>query len=472
MNEGLSERDLQTLFRKHAPSDPIPSELSQKIRNQVLTEVAISLRPPVEPKSRLQDWLDRFKQIQLQLEPSTALFMTGVATACFVLFVLMARYLIDPSLVRTATAHIQAGTVAVIRHRTGGIEEYASGAAIQLELGDQLITQSGSARIEFFDGQITQVQPGSKVEIESLASVNNSTEVVLIVHAGQTISDVRVALDADDRFEVHTVNSGTGNDATAVSVPSSSQGGNSFVVEVRPNSNAYVTTITGIVDVSSGIQSVEVTTNNEVTVVSGEELIVQQFEPIPTVIATPTIWALPTPTFGSTETIGSTETVRPTPTQIGPLVVVTIEVGTPTASATIAPVVIGTETAIAEPSPTATPTASPTLLLVTATSTSTPPIIVEPSATPQATTPQATNTPTAVTVVNPTEAPTSVPATSKPSSTNRPTATPTKVIVVIPTATWTPISGGGGGNGTTILPPTPAPTHQGGGTIPLPNSAP
>ena len=461
MNEGLSERDLQTLFRKHAPSDPIPSELSQKIRNQVLAEIAVSLRPQTKQKSPLQRWLEWLKQIQLQLEPSTALFMTGVATACFVLFVLMTRYMIDPSLVRTATAHIQAGTVAVIRQSTGEIQEYSSGATIQLELGDQLITQSGSARIEFFSGQITQVQPGSKVEIESLASINNSTEVVLVVHAGQTISEVRTPLDANDRFEVHTADSGESDNSTVVNVPVSSYGGNTFIVEVHPNSQAYVTAITGSVDVSSNGQSIEVTTNNEVTVVTGEPLVVQEYNPTPTVFATPTIWALPTPTFDSTAT------GRPTPTQIKPLVVVTVEVATPsstpTDSITVDAVVSSTKTATVEATETLTPTVP--FATLTPTATSTRPIFVVPSATPQA-----TSTPTTAVTVAPTDRPTSVPATStpKPRATNTPeapTATPTEAIVVIPTATWTPV---GGGNGTIPLPPS----TPGNGTIPQPNNVP
>ena len=428
MSDKLTDQELKKLFQSQLPPVELPSTFAADLRRQVMADVAATLRQSdtetawngdrvtpgavvPRPAGRAQSqprtsWVDSLTRWLggLRLLPSLA--VAGATIALLVVFVRYGPGMLDtlPSvqtgagpdgapilqpITGTLTADVTVidGTATLVR-ANGRTEDLVPTSTTTMAPGDSLLTLTASARVDYFANQYSIMQPGTRMELLELNDSNGGTQVTTMVHLGSTRHFIEDSLDSNDRFEVWTPSSY----ASAV--------GTEFVVEVRSADESFYATLSGVVLVNMGSERVPVAAGEQVTAVSGENLVVEASDPaeVAMIAATPTESA-PEPTATATETPAPTNTPEPTATNT-PL-------PTATATNTAAP------TATNTPQPTATNTAQPT---ATATNTAAP---------------TATNTPqpTATATPVPTATPTNVPVVILPTAT--PTETPIPVEVTL-----------------------------------------
>ena len=438
MSDQLSDQELKKLFQSQLPPVELPATFAADLRRQVMADVATTLRQSdtetawngdrvtpgavvPRPARRAQpqpraSWVDSLTRWLggLRLLPSLA--VAGATIALLVVFVRYGPGMLDslgtPSVqtgvspdgapilqpitgTMTADVTIIDGTATLVK-ANGRTEDLVPTSTTTMAPGDSLLTLTASARVDYFASQYSIMQPGTRMELLELNDGNGGTQVTTMVHLGSTRHFIEDPLDNNDRFEVWTPSSY----ASAV--------GTEFVVEVRSADESFYATLSGVVLVNMGSERVTVSAGEQLTAVSGENLVVEASDPseVAMNVATPTEPA-PEPTATATETATPAPTNTPEPTATNtPL---------PTATATNTAVPTATNT----PQPTATNTAEPT---ATATNTT------APTATNTAQ-PTATNTPlpTATATPAPTATPTDVPVVILPTAT--PTETPIPVEV-------------------------------------------
>lgn len=121
-----------------------------------------------------------------------------------------------------ATIYVDEGVVLVVRQQEGSVERIPVATSFRLEPGDEIIMESGSARIEFFKGQSTTLSENAHIGLESLTQVEGATEVVLVVYDGETHHKITTPLDEDDRFVVRAISTTTSDEDVVTTVTSKS----------------------------------------------------------------------------------------------------------------------------------------------------------------------------------------------------------------------------------------------------------
>jgi len=395
MTDQFSEQEIHNLFQQHLPPVELPPELANAVRQRVMDEVAMTLltedvtsqlvRESAAPVSApnahrrtvrraasasrpsfMESLQDRFSWWRF----AAGFALTGATAAIVVLFVMVlpgvlpqggagdnntlspgAEVLpIEATASESASIVVQGGTATILRSGAV-IADIAPGGVAKLYPGDGLVTLSGSAVIEYFDGQRTFVEPESRVELVLLAQNGERTDVVLAVHLGQTQNEVTAS--ADSRFEV------TGPAARVRADDGA------FKLSVSPVQNeTNIEVLAGSVDVESNGQAAVVDAGNRVSATSGEPLVVQAIsdgEPAVQEIAavmeeenaeaptpTPVTTYTPAPTDVPTEEPTATPTEEPTATSM------------PTETHTPLPTETSTLEPTATPRPTSTFTPTPT----------------------------------------------------------------------------------------------------------------
>jgi len=539
--EQPEDQELYDLFQKHMAFNPLASERSVHLQQQVFAAVdtdrpaarAVSTTSPVQRNhrqlvvrssgARWATWLTRLRQL-LTYPPSLA--VGGVASALLVILVLFGlnrslrlantasfatpvpagATITDPAAIPHQAQVIITGGQAIIQKPSGQIETVAAGTTTHwLAPGDRLITGESTARIEYFAGQSTTVEPGAEVELQEYAEAGATTRVALLVHHGKTLHEVNTPLAEADLFEIRT--------SAAVASAKYSK----LSVEVISESQTHIETEAGTAQV--------ITDNEEVVIAAGQQMTatinnpwsmapmaMPATEAVTSPLSTPTTPASPTATATAsatempsmhlrepvvstsiaiadkpdvdfppslppatretatpapTATVSRTITVvtTPTPTLVPPRATATLVVPTyvmilvPTNTPTLlpnAPILIPTNTTAITTTvvpATATPILATSLPVDTTTPTNTP---VPPTYTP-------TETATGTNIVVPTTtktplSPTYTP-TRRPTNTAMPTNTPalsptvTNTPLPLPTPTYTPQS-----SPTATNPPEPSPT--------------
>lgn len=436
MSNRLSEQELQALLHKYLPSDSMPVAMGERLQQTVLAEVNASINltnavPPIHrstPRTQ-SDWWSRWVP-RFHFGPRLAFI--GISAVVLLLAVTFTRQLLLPLTTLSAIAEIQSGTALVVR-KAGEVREFVpSGSSLQLAQGDQLMTQSATARVRYSTGQSTQVEPDGHIEIQGLTrDTAGNPRVVVMVHKGRTYNETNAAAPAGARLEVRTP-----SHVTIVA-----NGGNdTFVVQSLSMHESYLATIAGEVDVEMEGQHVEVQAASQVFAVSGQPLVVEPTTTSPV----PTLRPVSSPVFAITLTPPTrTPTRRPTATNHPR------QVSVPTATQAVP---AATHTATRVPTATNVPSIAPATPTLVPTWTSSP--TIQPTFT---SIPVATNTPVPPQSKPNTPTATPVPPTATPIP---PTATPTNTPAPSPTNTPSDPTEGG------TIPPRPTTNSNEGGTIP------
>ena len=460
MAANLADQEMRALFHEHLPLKPIPPELAEQLKQQVLAAVSTTLkttslmpataapatreiysngiihtvqnqRPTPSIRRLINGWLKWLTQLREKFWQAPTLALAGAALMLLVI-VRIFGVGVAPSIVvrpnppgqatqtaiawhpnastRQARVIITGGT-AIIRKQTGQIERLAAGTfANKLAPGDRLISGASTVRIEYFAGQSTTVEPGAEVELQAYAEQGATTQVTLLVHSGKTSHEVSTTLTGSDLFEVRT--------AAAVALMSHSK----LTVEALSDTQTHIATDAGTTRVFMD--------NEELVVAAGQQLTATVGSEPNLLTALPISATLPTPP----STLLATN--MPTDKVIVPLLPTDVViVGPPAPGAT--PTMLWMTIETATPAPTSAPT-QPQMAVAPQTPTLTP--TESKTDTPTAINPTVTDTPSS-TSVPPTYTPILVP-TSIPTVTNTPvppTYTPILAPTSIPTVTSTPV---------------------------------
>ena len=249
MARKLNEQELHELFQENLPPVTLPPLLSMQLRERVLAEVNSTLQPPsvgeddlslpdreVSSSSGVErsrqrsvpSWREQLGSWIPRLRPASSMLVAAATVAALVIFVIMIPRLL-PSVFDTPVetgagtetlpvvqlpetddsalhAQVVAAEAAVQIQRAGNdaLETVSAGTSAQLEPGDTLITQGGSAEITFFLNQVTTLAPNSQVLLSTLADNNDGTQVLLQMLAGTARHSVATSLSPEDQFEVQT----------------------------------------------------------------------------------------------------------------------------------------------------------------------------------------------------------------------------------------------------------------------------
>lgn len=500
MNRRMSDQELFALFQQNLPSEKVPDAFAERLHQQVLAEVARSIRqeevmPAAAPHSGLidqdvlgsipfghanrarqlkrepqsQSWFGKLLNGQLSFGFGRMPALAGMAVAVVCLAFLLVQYLAAPPTPVMAMVHVTDGTAVIFRRATGESELVMSGDTALLGEGDQLITDRGTARIEYVSGQSTLVQPGSRVELAELNVDDDHSEVVLHLYSGETFNEITAGFDAGDRFEVQTTT------AKSSATLAGAYDGSAFTVAVGADENTHLTNISGIVNVDTDAGRTTLGAAQQAIVERGKPAtvepkpVVSDVGPTPTwtpdpalsmqgniLPPTPTVVIL-TPTRAPTFTAAPTATSAPSATSTAPAV---IRLPTSTATLLATATSSATATSTMTPSATATGTAAIVLPTITATATATatptePPLPTSTPLAPTATPVPPTSTPRPTDTPRPTSTP-------QPTDTPRPTSEPTSTWTPSALPTWTPVAQPTRTPAETIPQPP-------GGTLPEPN---
>jgi hypothetical protein len=244
----------------------------------------------------------------------------------------------------SAQVIVEGGTATILR--AGAVlGDIGPGGSAELYPGDGLVTLSGNAVIDYFDGQRTYLGADSRVELLVLTRNGETTNTSLMLHFGEARNEVNT-LSPNSRFEIKTPVAAAralAGSVFTVSVPSSKE-------------QAQLQVTAGAVDVEMEGNALTLTAGQQMTAVPGQPLMAQTIEPAGgsavalaptetpvTEVLTPT----PVPTYTPvppTEAPTESPTAEPTATNTA----------IPTATDTPAP------TATHTPEPTATDTPAPT----------------------------------------------------------------------------------------------------------------
>lgn len=390
MSEQFSEQDIQNLFQQHLPPVELPPELASAVRARVMDEVAMTFKAEevfvqaTQQSRQPSTVLDsRRRTAQRSSAPRRSFvdtlnerfgwwrFATGLAlagaTAAIVLFLVLALPGILPNSgsettgttassgaavlpVESAPAEaaqvtVEGGTATILR--AGAVlGDIGPGGSAELYPGDGLVTLSGNAVIDYFDGQRTYLDADSRVELLVLTRDGEVTNTSLMLHFGEARNEVNT-LGPNSRFEIKTpvaVARASAGSAFTVSVPSSKE-------------QAQLQVTAGAVDVEMEGNALTLTAGQQVAAVPGQPLAAQNIEPAggqSVAIAPPTetpVTEVLTPTPVPTYT-----PVPPTEAPTEPPTAEPVATNTPKPTATNTPEPTATDT----PAPTATHTPLPT----------------------------------------------------------------------------------------------------------------
>lgn len=236
--------------------------------------------------------------------------VNAVAVSLFILTLLIIQYFLAFQS-DVATIYVEEGSVLVIRQQEGRVEQIQVATSFRLEPDDQIIMESGNARIEFFEGQSTMLSADAHVELEKLTQEEGATEVVLVVYNGETHHEIITPLDENDRFVVRAISPTQTEDITSTSdndvitTVTSTSDITSFdvTVDADQENETIVSTDTGSVDVTRGDEDVKVEATTQVIVTANEPLEVEvqpeampQLAPTATLTDEPTALVIATPT--------------------------------------------------------------------------------------------------------------------------------------------------------------------------------
>ncbi len=392
MSDQFSEQDIQNLFQQHLPPVDLPPDLANAVRMRVMDEVAMTFKAEEvfgqakQPSSVLDS---RRRTVQRTPAPRRSFvdamnerfgwwrFATGLAlagaTAAVVLLLVLALpgILPDGGSETTGTAGpgaavlpvesvsgeaaqvtVEGGTATILR--AGAVlGDIGPGGSAELYPGDGLVTLSGNAIIDYFDGQRTYLGADSRVELLVLTQNGETTNTSLMLHFGEARNEVN-ALSPSSRFEIKT----------PVAVARASAGA-AFTVSVPPSKDQTQFQVTaGVIDVEMDGGALTLAAGRQLTAVPGQPLMAQAIDqgesgdqavaiaptetPV-TEVLTPT----PVPTYTSvppTEAPTEPPTVEPAATNTA----------VPTATDTPAPTATNTPTPTATHTPTPRPTFTPT----------------------------------------------------------------------------------------------------------------
>lgn len=161
-----------------------------------------------------------------------------------------------------ATATIIGGIALHVNAESGDVHQVEAGAALLLAPGDTITATTAIVQITYFDGQTTDLLPGSSITIQHLESRNGYTVVEFLVNIGRVFNRVKRSLRDGEMFKVNTPSS-----AAAVR-------GTEFIVETQNATTSYYATIEGVVRVTLGDQRVDISAGQEVLAIQGQLLIV------------------------------------------------------------------------------------------------------------------------------------------------------------------------------------------------------
>ncbi len=249
MARKLNEQELHELFQENLPPVTLPPLLSMQLRERVLAEVNSTLQPPsvgeddlllpdreVSPPSGVErsrqrsapSWREQLGNWIPRLRPATSMLVAAATVAALVVFVVMIPRLLPGVLDTPPETGAGTETLPVVQlpetddaalyaqvvvaeaaaqiQRAGSdtLETVSAESSAQLEPGDTLITQDGSAEITYFPNQATTLAPNSQVLLATLADNNDGTQVLLQMLAGTARHSVATSLSPEDQFEVQT----------------------------------------------------------------------------------------------------------------------------------------------------------------------------------------------------------------------------------------------------------------------------
>lgn len=422
MTQDYEEREFYDLFQKHLPPVQMPPELADKLRRSVMADVAEVLQAgeadayfsdtltsgshhpnSAQTAARRPGFWTSLSRMAHSVRWAPSIGLAGATVAIAIFFYYLVPQLYPPEGVPIspqpgsgesmpvilppaapeeqlpALVTIENGNATLIM-ADGAVRDLGSGATAEMRPGDELITLTGNARIDYFSNQMTHVEPGVRLELLEIGEENSGTQVTIFVHLGATRHELNVVLGTNDRFEVRTPSS------TASAV------GTDFIVDVRTKTETYYAVFSGVVLV--------VMDEQRSAVVAGEQLLAVQGEPMATELREATETPSVAEGDASAEDAANNSVVEPVeePTEAPPTAEPTETALPPTAT------LLPTET------PTETPTVAPT---------------ATEEAAPTAT---ATETPTAIPTATSTVAPTAT-STRRPLPTDTPTVTPVPITV-------------------------------------------
>ena len=411
MSKQLTDKELEALFQKYLPTDEMPAVMAQRIENQVLYEVGLSLRSErggAAASTRGQSWIDRlFNSIpKLRIGPSLAL-ASASAVAVLLLFTYGAdliKRLNDADVTSgtgnigvvqdTPTPDIAEGTVETVptEDTTSIAEAVNTDTPTPTETSEPAPEETASPsptgeanQGESDDGTNEAVAPDSTVPDSADAPVSGGDAPVVDAPAevetatvGETVAPTSALQESGTETDVA--------DPTPIPEKTSAKTGN-----ISP-----VTAPTTVATASSG-GSTPGTPTASIPITS-----------TPAALGTARATSTPTASVQAVAQLNPTATPVPTnsveaspsPQQPNATVTTATPTNTPTKAAQITVTSGGTsnpgQTPNATPAPSATVTETPTPIVIT---TDTPKLTVTPSAThtpnaasPITTTPEATST--------------------------------------------------------------------------------
>jgi len=169
----------------------------------------------------------------------------------------------DAPLPTTARLVVVGGRALVTRADAGADPPRESGASTTLQRGDRIETgQAGRARLTFRGGEVTELSPGTSIEILELhqAPLSRGLVVLLALDGGQTLTRIRHMLFQGSRFAI---------DTRVVTVEAK---GTVFQCDVLAKNRVYVAVHEGVVQVSMGEQRIELEAGQGIEAELGQPL--------------------------------------------------------------------------------------------------------------------------------------------------------------------------------------------------------
>ncbi|MGL4651005.1 MAG: hypothetical protein ACRC1H_16470, partial [Caldilineaceae bacterium] len=157
-------------------------------------------RQPAAKPARPAPQRGVFAQWWANLLAPKRLMAAGALAAVLLLAFLSVRFLLTPS----AALSIADGSVTVLRGNTGLFQTYTAPANARVRQGDQILTNTGTAALELFPGQVASLNPGSILRIDELSDEDGATRVALDVAIGLSLHDIDAKLGPGELYRVTT----------------------------------------------------------------------------------------------------------------------------------------------------------------------------------------------------------------------------------------------------------------------------
>jgi hypothetical protein len=246
--EGLAgapdgELEMNTLFARYLPSEPLPPDLIERTQRIVLSEVRRTIRPAVSAQPAAS-WNERLRRWWRSLTPAQSLAMSGaVAIVALVCVVSLTQFAPQNT---AATVIVHEGAALVLRDENNSFRTFFAGDMLKVDQGDHIITAQSSAFLQPFADQRAVLDAGTHVEIMALEDGFGATQVEYLIHRGSLHNVIDDKLEAGDRYVVHSP------------LLSVSAQGTDFTVRTLEGTDTLVTVTSGVVTVQMGEQVVNV----------------------------------------------------------------------------------------------------------------------------------------------------------------------------------------------------------------------